>query len=99
MERRREAGWTTGSQLGYFPSLDTFWRVSSRDIRFVSAVTGFLFSDIRTGDSSECPQQGDVMLSGPPSGQGTAGRAQTRDRRIPADVRADSSFLQTNSSC
>ncbi|GFO35453.1 hypothetical protein PoB_006195800 [Plakobranchus ocellatus] len=36
------------------------------------------------------PQQGDLRLSGPPSGQGAASGARTRDRRVPADLRADS---------
>ncbi|GFN86798.1 hypothetical protein PoB_001330400 [Plakobranchus ocellatus] len=36
------------------------------------------------------PQQGDLRLSGPPSGQGVSGGARTRDRGIPADIRADS---------
>ncbi|GFN92307.1 hypothetical protein PoB_001881300 [Plakobranchus ocellatus] len=36
------------------------------------------------------PQQGDLRLSGPPSGQGAGGGARTRDRRVPADLRADS---------
>ncbi|GFO05315.1 hypothetical protein PoB_003182000 [Plakobranchus ocellatus] len=36
------------------------------------------------------PQQGDLRLSGPPSGQGAGSRARTRDRRVPADLRADS---------
>ncbi|GFO14395.1 hypothetical protein PoB_004090000 [Plakobranchus ocellatus] len=35
------------------------------------------------------PQQGDLRLSGPPSGQGTGSGARTRDRRVPADLRAD----------
>ncbi|GFO01589.1 hypothetical protein PoB_002809400 [Plakobranchus ocellatus] len=35
-------------------------------------------------------QQGDLRLSGPPSGQGTGGGARTRNRRIPADLRVDS---------
>ncbi|GFO33427.1 hypothetical protein PoB_005993200 [Plakobranchus ocellatus] len=34
------------------------------------------------------PQQGDLRLSGPPSGQGTGGGARTRDRRVPAYLRA-----------
>ncbi|GFO37739.1 hypothetical protein PoB_006424400 [Plakobranchus ocellatus] len=38
------------------------------------------------------PQQGDLWLSSPPSGQGVGGGARTRDRRIPADVKADSLF-------
>ncbi|GFO49580.1 hypothetical protein PoB_007608500 [Plakobranchus ocellatus] len=36
------------------------------------------------------PQQGDLRLSGPPSGQGASGGARTRDRRVPADPRAHS---------
>ncbi|GFN78689.1 hypothetical protein PoB_000519500 [Plakobranchus ocellatus] len=36
------------------------------------------------------PQQGDLRLLGSPSGRGTDGRARTRDRRVPADLRADS---------
>ncbi|GFN91033.1 hypothetical protein PoB_001753900 [Plakobranchus ocellatus] len=36
------------------------------------------------------PQQGDLRLSGPPSGQGAGGGAQTRDRKVPANLRADS---------
>ncbi|GFN78476.1 hypothetical protein PoB_000498200 [Plakobranchus ocellatus] len=38
----------------------------------------------------ESPQQGDLKLSGPPSGQGAGGGARTRDRKVPADLRADS---------
>ncbi|GFO37148.1 hypothetical protein PoB_006365300 [Plakobranchus ocellatus] len=36
------------------------------------------------------PQQGDIRLSGPPSGQGAGGGAQTRDRRVPTGLRVDS---------
>ncbi|GFN90382.1 hypothetical protein PoB_001688800 [Plakobranchus ocellatus] len=36
------------------------------------------------------PQQGDLRLLGPPSGRGADGRARTRDRRVPTDLRADS---------
>ncbi|GFO07656.1 hypothetical protein PoB_003416100 [Plakobranchus ocellatus] len=32
----------------------------------------------------------DLRLLGPPSGQGSGSGARTRDRRIPADLRADS---------
>ncbi|GFN76590.1 hypothetical protein PoB_000309600 [Plakobranchus ocellatus] len=38
--------------------------------------------------SKASPQKGDLRLSGPPSGQGAGGRALTRDRRFPADLRA-----------
>ncbi|GFN74699.1 hypothetical protein PoB_000120500 [Plakobranchus ocellatus] len=36
------------------------------------------------------PHQGDLRLLGPTSGQGAGGGARTRDRRVPADLRADS---------
>ncbi|GFN83162.1 hypothetical protein PoB_000966800 [Plakobranchus ocellatus] len=36
------------------------------------------------------PQQGDLRLSGPPSGRNVSGGARTRDRKIPAYRRADS---------
>ncbi|GFO27671.1 hypothetical protein PoB_005417600 [Plakobranchus ocellatus] len=36
------------------------------------------------------PQQGGLRLLGPPSGQGAGSGARTRDRRVPADLRADS---------
>ncbi|GFN89787.1 hypothetical protein PoB_001629300 [Plakobranchus ocellatus] len=36
------------------------------------------------------PQQGDLRLLGPPTGQGAGNGARTRDRRFPADLRADS---------
>ncbi|GFN89119.1 hypothetical protein PoB_001562500 [Plakobranchus ocellatus] len=35
------------------------------------------------------PQQGDFRLQGPLSGQDAGGGSRTRDRRIPADLRAD----------
>ncbi|GFO31800.1 hypothetical protein PoB_005830500 [Plakobranchus ocellatus] len=40
------------------------------------------------------PQQGDLRLLGPPSGQGAGGGARTRDRRVPADLREDSPATQ-----
>ncbi|GFN99582.1 hypothetical protein PoB_002608800 [Plakobranchus ocellatus] len=36
------------------------------------------------------PQEGGLRLLGPSSGQGVGGGARTRDRRVSADVRADS---------
>ncbi|GFO25604.1 hypothetical protein PoB_005210900 [Plakobranchus ocellatus] len=36
------------------------------------------------------PDQGDLRLSGPPSGQGAGDKARTRDRKAPANLRADS---------
>ncbi|GFO34371.1 hypothetical protein PoB_006087600 [Plakobranchus ocellatus] len=38
---------------------------------------------------SASPQQGDLRLSSPPSGQGADGTARTRDRRVSADLMAD----------
>ncbi|GFO35413.1 hypothetical protein PoB_006191800 [Plakobranchus ocellatus] len=40
--------------------------------------------------TSASPQQSDLRLLGPPSGQGAGGGAQTRDKRVPADLRAHS---------
>ncbi|GFN78749.1 hypothetical protein PoB_000525500 [Plakobranchus ocellatus] len=37
-----------------------------------------------------CPQKGDLRLLGPPSGQSAGSGARTRDRGVPADLRADS---------
>ncbi|GFN86932.1 endonuclease-reverse transcriptase [Plakobranchus ocellatus] len=55
------------------------------------------FKSIKRGVRQGCvmspdpsPQQGDLRLSGPPSGQGAGSGARTRDRRVPADLRADS---------
>ncbi|GFN79260.1 hypothetical protein PoB_000576600 [Plakobranchus ocellatus] len=39
------------------------------------------------------PQQGDLRLLGPPSGRGADGGVRTRDRRVPADLRADSQAI------
>ncbi|GFN85111.1 hypothetical protein PoB_001161700 [Plakobranchus ocellatus] len=52
-------------------------------------------SDATTDDSDatqtgESPQHGDLRLSGPPSGQDAGGRVRTRDRIVPADLKADS---------
>ncbi|GFO32449.1 hypothetical protein PoB_005895400 [Plakobranchus ocellatus] len=41
------------------------------------------------------PQQGDLMLLGPPPGRGADGGARTRDRRLPADLRMDSQATAT----
>ncbi|GFN95341.1 chemosensory receptor a [Plakobranchus ocellatus] len=46
----------------------------------------FIYIDIKGNG----PQQGDLRLSGPPSGQGAGSGARTRDRMVPADLRADS---------
>ncbi|GFO46289.1 hypothetical protein PoB_007279400 [Plakobranchus ocellatus] len=40
--------------------------------------------------TKDTPQQGDLRLSGPPTGQSAGGGPQTRNRMVPADLRADS---------
>ncbi|GFO40342.1 hypothetical protein PoB_006684700 [Plakobranchus ocellatus] len=52
--------------------------------------SGFISQQVNKRQRRTSPQQGDLRLSGPPTGQGAGGGAQTRDRRIPADIRADS---------
>ncbi|GFO11915.1 hypothetical protein PoB_003842000 [Plakobranchus ocellatus] len=52
------------------------------DANFIVVEIGFLYI--------ASPQQGDLRLSGPPPGQGAGSGARTRDRRVPADLRADS---------
>ncbi|GFN88539.1 hypothetical protein PoB_001504500, partial [Plakobranchus ocellatus] len=42
------------------------------------------------------PQQGDLRLLSPPSGQDAGGGARTRDRRVPADLRAAPSHCATD---
>ncbi|GFO13227.1 hypothetical protein PoB_003973200 [Plakobranchus ocellatus] len=49
----------------------------------------------RDGDNSRVgsgarPQQDDLRVPGSPSGQGAGGGARTRDRKVSADLRADS---------
>ncbi|GFO39546.1 hypothetical protein PoB_006605100 [Plakobranchus ocellatus] len=38
----------------------------------------------------DSPQQGDLRLLGPPSSRSASGGARAHDRRVPADLRADS---------
>ncbi|GFN83475.1 hypothetical protein PoB_000998100 [Plakobranchus ocellatus] len=47
-------------------------------------------SPIKVFTKDVSPQQGDLRLSGPPSGQGAGGLAQVRNRRVLADLREDS---------
>ncbi|GFN83335.1 hypothetical protein PoB_000984100, partial [Plakobranchus ocellatus] len=49
-----------------------------------------LFDPADVTPPAPSPQQGDLRLSGPPSGLGAGSGARTRDRRVPADLRADS---------
>ncbi|GFO35860.1 hypothetical protein PoB_006236500 [Plakobranchus ocellatus] len=51
------------------------------------------FQDValpHVGSDPARPKQGDLRLSGPPSGQGGGAEARTRDGIVPADLRADS---------
>ncbi|GFN90065.1 hypothetical protein PoB_001657100 [Plakobranchus ocellatus] len=57
------------------------------DDHTITKTNGFQFSFMNVAS----PQQGDLRLSGPPSGQGAGGGgARTRDRKISADLGADS---------
>ncbi|GFN76915.1 hypothetical protein PoB_000342100 [Plakobranchus ocellatus] len=56
----------------------------NQDLHPKTALQTILFVHIAS------PQQGDLRLSGLPSRLGTSGGARTRDRRVPADLRADS---------
>ncbi|GFO11762.1 hypothetical protein PoB_003826700 [Plakobranchus ocellatus] len=40
--------------------------------------------------ATQCQKPGNLRLSGPPSGHGTSGGARTCERRVPANLRADS---------
>ncbi|GFO35571.1 hypothetical protein PoB_006207600 [Plakobranchus ocellatus] len=44
----------------------------------------------KTSLAARTREQGDLRLSGPPSGKGAGGGARARDRRVPTDLRADS---------
>ncbi|GFO05469.1 hypothetical protein PoB_003197400 [Plakobranchus ocellatus] len=46
------------------------------------------YENLKDLDRHQSPQQGDLRLSGPPSGQGAGSGARTRDKRVPADLRA-----------
>ncbi|GFO30995.1 hypothetical protein PoB_005750000 [Plakobranchus ocellatus] len=51
---------------------------------------GYEAARVRRSLQISGPQQGDLTLSGPLTGQGTGGGAQTRDRMVPVDLRVDS---------
>ncbi|GFO33053.1 hypothetical protein PoB_005955800 [Plakobranchus ocellatus] len=67
------------TQLGSFSGC-----VKQKYIIFIQGLTAPWFVYIAS------PQRGDLSLSCPPSGQGAGGGAQTSDRRVPADLGADS---------
>ncbi|GFO05066.1 hypothetical protein PoB_003157100 [Plakobranchus ocellatus] len=56
----------------------------------VKSSSAVFFFPYVTDTRNKSPQQGDLRLSGPPSGQGASSGARTRDKRVPADLRADS---------
>ncbi|GFN93088.1 hypothetical protein PoB_001959400 [Plakobranchus ocellatus] len=59
--------------------------------KFVCTQKNFtMYSTNSSAIVESSPQQGDLRLSGPPSGQGANGGAQIRDRKVSADLRADS---------
>ncbi|GFO43617.1 hypothetical protein PoB_007012200 [Plakobranchus ocellatus] len=72
-------------------------RIGSNTIKSSSSGNSTISSNSSSNhtsrNNSTCsfyPQQGDLRLSGPPSGQGASSGARTRDRWVPADLRADS---------
>ncbi|GFO36903.1 hypothetical protein PoB_006340800 [Plakobranchus ocellatus] len=62
----------------------------TRDSKVRADLIVGLFATVPSASSTPCPHQGDLRLSGPPSGQGVGGGARTRGRRFPADLRTDS---------
>ncbi|GFN95640.1 hypothetical protein PoB_002214600 [Plakobranchus ocellatus] len=48
--------------------------LGEKDVRYRQNIWRFLYI--------ACPQQGDLRLSGPPSGQSAGGGARTRDRMV-----------------
>ncbi|GFN79883.1 hypothetical protein PoB_000638900 [Plakobranchus ocellatus] len=69
-----------------------YWRKSSDVTNFPTGNAQEMkkFMAIVISSKRRCSTQGDLRLSGPPSGQGASSGARTRDRRVPADLRADS---------
>ncbi|GFO43947.1 major facilitator superfamily domain-containing protein 4 [Plakobranchus ocellatus] len=61
-------------------------------VQLIMTLVGSISAGLMAGN----PQQGDLRLSGPPSGQGAGSGARTRDRRVPADLRADSQATATD---
>ncbi|GFN83244.1 hypothetical protein PoB_000975000 [Plakobranchus ocellatus] len=51
---------------------------------------GSVVNTIASPHGSSSPQEGDLRLLGPPSGQGANGGDRSRNRRVPAHLRADS---------
>ncbi|GFO39043.1 hypothetical protein PoB_006554800 [Plakobranchus ocellatus] len=74
--KKLQGDMNTYSQSIFFSHHFTF------KLRLVCFFFGFLYI--------ASPQRGDLRLSGPPSGQGAGSGARTRDRMVPADLRADS---------
>ncbi|GFO07121.1 hypothetical protein PoB_003362600 [Plakobranchus ocellatus] len=62
--------------------------VTVLDNNFTLAINILVFLHLESSYASL--QEGHLRLLGPPSGQGADGGARTRDRGIPADIRADS---------
>ncbi|GFO48380.1 hypothetical protein PoB_007488500 [Plakobranchus ocellatus] len=59
------------------------WDTNKHASAFKKDLSNFFFFNSQS-------QQGDFILADLPSGQGTGGGARTRDRKAPADLRADS---------
>ncbi|GFO40265.1 reverse transcriptase [Plakobranchus ocellatus] len=79
---RKLKSFDVGSDISF-----NFYRATIESVLTLSITVWFG----RTSKASLArPQQSDLRLSGPPSSQGAGGGARTRDRSVPADLRADS---------
>ncbi|GFO15050.1 hypothetical protein PoB_004155500 [Plakobranchus ocellatus] len=65
----------------WIPDTDEEWAVTDEE------------DDPEPNHQERSPQQCDLKLSSPPSGQGTRHRARSHDRMVPADLRADSLII------
>ncbi|GFO38738.1 hypothetical protein PoB_006524300 [Plakobranchus ocellatus] len=83
-----------GAYRGMFPKIKKLWYeiIISGVVNLLNTtvvVEASLPPEIWIGYSA-IPRRGDLRLLGPPSGQGAGSGARTRDRGVPADLRADS---------
>ncbi|GFO34349.1 hypothetical protein PoB_006085400 [Plakobranchus ocellatus] len=85
------SGGSSGRAVGYYPR-DLGFNSQSGPSQFFNAPlcppsTKWVARSLKTRRN---PQQGNLRLLGPPSGQGAGDGARTSDRRVSADPRADS---------
>ncbi|GFO22046.1 metabotropic glutamate receptor [Plakobranchus ocellatus] len=94
LKRRRD----DGEGQGNITLLDNDTENNSKSTRYILILHEGVLEEKEGGRGevtefssfSACPQQGDLVLSGPPSSRSIGGGAQTRIRSVLADLRADS---------